>query len=251
MKTRIDALLTKMNLTRSRSEAQDMINRGYVYVKSVQVKKASKEYEEPLNPEDVEIRAEQYVGRGAYKLEKAIQEFDIQAEGKIALDIGSSTGGFTEVLLKHGARKVYAVDVGKDQLAPSLRNDSRVVSLEETDIRTLRSLPEPVSLIVIDVSFISLSYIIPHLERFIGADADVGRPAGVKVIALIKPQFEVTKENLNKNGIVKDQELSEEIIGKISAIFKEHNFNFISVIESPIEGGSGNKEYLGCFEYVK
>ncbi|HEY1037051.1 MAG TPA: TlyA family RNA methyltransferase [Candidatus Paceibacterota bacterium] len=244
MKIRLDTLLPKLNLARSRSEARDLIDRGHVYVNSVQVKKASKEYEETIDPALIEIKVEQYVGRGAYKLEEALQKFNISAQGRNALDIGSSTGGFTEVLLKHGAETVHAVDVGKDQLAQALRKDPRVISLEETDIRELPSIVPKASLVVIDVSFISLGYIFPHLSRFTARDG--AQP--VDVIALIKPQFEVSKGKLNKSGIVKGEADAKATIATVASSAAESGFQLVQTTESPIEGGSGNREFLGHFK---
>jgi 23S rRNA (cytidine1920-2'-O)/16S rRNA (cytidine1409-2'-O)-methyltransferase len=235
MKQRLDTLLFYLKLVRSRSEASDLIKRGKVRVNGKIIEKTSAEF----SPEDkIEIHDVQYVSRGAYKLLKALQEFKVEVKEKYALDIGSSTGGFTEVLIEHGTKHVYAVDSGTDQLAQSLKDDTRVTTLEKTDIRNIDKeiLSHDISIIVIDVSFISLSIILPTVVKLITSPTDI--------ILLFKPQFEVGKEFIGKNGIVKNEKVIEMSLHKFRQSLKDLHLNYISHIESPIKGGSGNTEYL-------
>lgn len=267
---RIDSLLFKLGITRSRSEAEDLIKRGLVSVRVwkseefMVVKKPSKSFQAHLlTKDDVQISGDQYVGRGAYKLEYALDQWKINPTGFIGLDIGSSTGGFTEVLLRRGAQKVFAVDVGSKQLAKELFENPKVVSLESTDIRTLGFLPNKKSvhtlndlntqtgptsssradIVVIDVSFISLGQIFPHLKRFVSVENPI-------VIALIKPQFEVGKAYIQKNGVVADIAQVKTALERVKKEAIEEGWVCKEVIESPIhggQGGSGNTEYLGYF----
>lgn len=230
---RLDQALVSRGLVKSRSQAQDFIFRGSVEVNGEVVTKPSK---------DVEIadtlhvtESTQYVGRGGIKLEGALRMFALSPKNKICLDIGASTGGFTDCLLTYGASLVYAVDVGSGQLDHTLASDSRVVSIEQTDIRDIQMFPKKVDLVVIDVSFISLSHIVPVLSRFIKSHGDV--------IALIKPQFEVGKENIS-NGVVKNEALYVELLPKIQRLFEQHGFTQCQIIDSPIRGGEGNKEFF-------
>ncbi len=237
MEERIDRILHTLGVTRSRSEAEDLIKRGLVSVKGVVIQKPAKIFDvATLTKDDIEISTKQYVSRGAYKLLKAFELWDIQVNGKTAIDIGSSTGGFTEVLLEKGATKVYAVDVGTDQLDAKLREDQRVVSLEKTDVQTLTELPEKVDVFVSDISFVSLTKIIPHVNRFVKESA-----TGV---LLVKPQFEVGKEYISKGGIVKNERAVHNALTNIKNILREYGFRVLQEAESPILGGSGNKEYL-------
>jgi 23S rRNA (cytidine1920-2'-O)/16S rRNA (cytidine1409-2'-O)-methyltransferase len=230
---RLDQALVSRGLVKSRSQAQDFIFRGSVEVNGEVVTKPSK---------DVEIadtlhvtESTQYVGRGGIKLEGALRMFALSPKDKICLDIGASTGGFTDCLLTYGASLVYAVDVGSDQLDHTLASNPRVVSIEQTDIRDIQMFPKKVDLVVIDVSFISLSHIVPVLSRFIKSHGDV--------IALIKPQFEVGKDNI-QNGIVKNEALYVELLPKIQRLFEQHGFTHCQIIDSPIRGGEGNKEFF-------
>ncbi len=235
MKQRLDTLLFSLKLVRSRSEASDLIKRGKVKVNGKTIQKTSSEF----TPEDkIEINDVQYVSRGAYKLLKALEVFNINVANKNAIDIGSSTGGFTEVLLEHGAKHVYAVDSGTDQLAQKLKDDSRVTSLEKTDIRnvTKETIKEDIRIVVIDLSFISLSLILPKLDELISSNSDI--------IALFKPQFEVGKEFIGKNGIVKNDKVIDMSLHKFRQSLGDVCLKYVSHIESPIKGGSGNTEYL-------
>lgn len=248
MEERIDKALYILQVVRSRSEAEDLIKRGLVSVKNregkfVQVTKASKLIDpQRLTKDDIQIKTNQYVSRGAYKLLKALDEWNIEIENTTALDIGASTGGFTEVLLEKGVKCVFAVDVGTEQLDPKIKKDPRVVSLENTDIQKLKELPkaERVNFFVADISFISITKIIPHLERFVSQNA--------KGVLLIKPQFEVGKEYLSKSGIVKSDKAVKNAITQIRNVLREYNFKLLGEIESPIQGGSGNTEYLWYVE---
>ncbi len=182
-----------------------------------------------------------YVSRGGLKLEKALQTFGVQPAGQICMDIGASTGGFTDVLLQNGAAKVYAIDVGTGQLHPSLACDPRVVSMEKTNARTLDAdmfAPIP-TLCVMDVSFISIKLILPSVFRMLGQSG--------RVIALIKPQFEAGSRNIGKNGIVTNPKIHEEVLSGIAAFAEALGWRVNALTYSPISGGSGNLEFLGDF----
>jgi len=179
-----------------------------------------------------------YVSRGGLKLEKALHEYNQNVKGMICLDVGASTGGFTDCLLKHGAQRVYAVDVGYGQLAWQLRQDKRVVVIERTNIRYMPSelTPDPIDLICIDVSFISLKIVIPAVRQFMRADT--------RIIALIKPQFEVGKKKIGKGGVVRDPALHAAVIDELTDFFQLHNLECQPALPSPIKGPKGNKEFL-------
>ena len=232
---RLDQALGLCNLDPTRAKAVAAIKSGLVTVNGVAAKKPS----QIVSDTDVlDGGALPYsVGRGSLKLERALEYFDVNPMGCVCLDIGASTGGFTSVLLECGAERVYAVDVGTNQLDESLRADSRVVSLEQTDIRELSPI-SPVDLIVIDVSFISLTNIVEFLPRW-GAKT---------VIALIKPQFEVPRDVAAKfNGIIKSTDWHDFSINRVVDAFSQYGFKNIGITESPVKGGSGNTEFLACF----
>ncbi len=243
MKERVDKLLVLLGYVSSRTRAARLIEEGKVFVDSVTGKKVLKPNEKFENETIFFISEKQkYVGRGGEKLEKALEVFGISVEGASALDIGSSTGGFTDCLLQHGTQKVFAVDVGTDQLDASLRINPKVVVLEKTDIRSTEAevcITEKVDIIVIDVSFISLSHIFPHLKKFTKEHTNI--------IALIKPQFEVGKENI-KEGVVTDPILHQKAVTDVTQYAHQNGFSLVQVIDSPILGGSGNKEFLGWFK---
>ena len=182
--------------------------------------------------------AHPYVSRAALKLEAALEAFGVNPSGKICLDIGSSTGGFSQLLALRGANKIYAVDVGTDQLHPSLRDEPRIISLEQQDARTLTAaiIPEPIDLLVTDASFISLTKVLPVPLQFL--------KRGGEAILLIKPQFELGPDALNKKGVVKDIERAEDALRLISAWMIDYGFAVKGQIKSPIRGGSGNSEFL-------
>ncbi|MEI6420126.1 MAG: TlyA family RNA methyltransferase [bacterium] len=233
-KERADSLLFKKGLTRSRNEATQLIENGYVFVDNIEVKKPSHKINLQAK---IEIRTtNRFVGRGALKLVSALEAFKIDPRGLICIDIGSSTGGFTEVLLQRGAKKIYAVDVGTNQLVESLRNNERIIVMENTDIRNISELTEKPELAVIDVSFISLEKILPKVKELLTDNA--------QIIALVKPQFEVGKEHLGKQGIVKEVEWQNWALKKIKDFSVNIGLTVLGEIDSPILGGTGNKEFL-------
>ncbi|MBO5696050.1 MAG: TlyA family RNA methyltransferase [Alphaproteobacteria bacterium] len=233
---RLDQALVLRNIYSTRARAVAGIRAGLVTVNGRPAKKPSQD----IADTDVIVGGDlPYVsGRGSLKLTRALDCFNINPAGYVCLDVGASTGGFTEVLINRGAVRVYAVDVGTNQLADELRADERVVSLEQTDIRNLEP-PQTVDLIVIDVSFVSLVNILDALPRW-----------GAKnIIALIKPQFEVPREIASKyNGVIKSNEWHEYAIKRVTDAFRTMGFDARDVIESPIRGGSGNTEFLVCFD---
>lgn len=239
MKKRLDIILVEKGIFETRERAKREIMLGNVLVKDVPITKAGTNFKDD---ENLEIRIKEklkYVSRGGLKLEKAIKIWNIDFQNKIVLDIGASTGGFTDCALQNGAKKVYSNDVGTNQLDWKLRQDERVISLEEIHVKDLKLEDlnyELVDIIVIDVSFISLIKVIPYFEKFL-------KPNGIAVM-LIKPQFEVGREKIGKNGIVEMEEYHDEAIKKIVHFSKESGYNVRGVEESPIKGGKGNKEFL-------
>jgi len=235
-KLRLDHLLVELGLADSGNQAQRLIMAGLVYVAGQKADKPGTQYYEDA---EIEVRETlKYVSRGGLKLEKGLAHFSLSAEGIVALDVGASTGGFTDVLLQNGAAKVYAVDVGHGQLHYKLQHDPRVVNLEKRHVRLLTSelIPEPVDAIVIDTSFISLAQVLPHAWPFL--------KAGGWCVALIKPQFEVGPKLLVK-GVVKDEAARQMAIEKILAFLPElPGAELLGVTESPIHGPKGNAEYL-------
>ena len=231
---RLDQYLAEKGLCKSRTAAQSLIKSGGVSVNGAPCSKPSADVSDG---DEVTITGEQlrYVGRGGLKLEGAIAAFGIQLTGLVCLDIGSSTGGFTDCMLQNGAARVYAVDVGTDQLDPKLRADSRVVVMEQTDIRTAQ-LPEQVDFVGTDVSFISLKQVIPHINRLLKMHGSAA--------ALIKPQFEAGRQALNKKGIVKDEKIRRRVVEDITQFAGQCGFAVLGVTESPVQGGDGNTEYL-------
>lgn len=238
-KVRLDRMLADRGLIESREKAQALIIAGQVLVNGQKVEKAGAQISENA---DIRILGEQmrYVGRGGLKLEAALKEFSIDAQGAAALDVGASTGGFTDCLLQHGAVKVYAVDVGYGQLAWKLRQDPRVVLIERTNIREIAPslIPEPVDIAVVDVSFISLEKAVPSVIRFL-------KPGAV-LIALIKPQFEVGKGQVGKGGIVRDETARSKAVEKVTMFISRLGLDVKGVVPSPITGQEGNVEYLLC-----
>jgi 23S rRNA (cytidine1920-2'-O)/16S rRNA (cytidine1409-2'-O)-methyltransferase len=237
MEERLDKLLIQRNLVSSRVRAEQIIREIGVRVDGKMITKTGKKF-----PVDCKIEMIQeeipWVSRGALKLIEAFNKWNPSVEGGVFLDIGASTGGFTEVLLQHAASKVFCVDVGKDQLHPRLKAHEQVVNLEKTHVRELNTnlINEPIDGCVIDVSFISLEKIFPFIHVFLKPSAFV--------IALVKPQFEVGKENVAKGGIVKNKSLYPVVIEKIKAAAEMNNLTYIEHIESPILGGDGNQEFL-------
>ena len=237
MEERLDKLLIQRGLVSSRVRAEQIIRETGVRVDGKLITKTGKKF--PVDCK-IEMIAEEipWVSRGALKLLAALEEWELPIAAGTFLDIGASTGGFTEVLLKNDASKVYCVDVGKDQLHQRIRSDERVINLEKTHVRELTSklIPEAVDGCVIDVSFISLEKIFPFIHSFL-------KPGGF-VIALVKPQFEVGKDNIAKGGIVKNKSLYPEVIEKIISCGKQNNLEYRAHISSPILGGDGNEEFL-------
>jgi 23S rRNA (cytidine1920-2'-O)/16S rRNA (cytidine1409-2'-O)-methyltransferase len=237
-KTRLDHLLTLRGLAVTRSRARDLIKRGVVTVDGAVETRPGIGL-----PPDAEIAVNEdwsgYVSRGALKLEAALDRFGFGCAGLVALDIGASTGGFTQILLRRGARRVYAVDVGRGQLHPEIAADARVVSLENTDARRLdrTHIAEPAEAIVADLSFISLTKVLP-------AALSLTAP-GAWAIALVKPQFEVGPDLVGKGGIVKSEAARERAVTEIAACFAaQPGWQVEGTMPSPIEGQSGNREYL-------
>jgi 23S rRNA (cytidine1920-2'-O)/16S rRNA (cytidine1409-2'-O)-methyltransferase len=237
VKLRLDRLLVERGLVESRERGQAMIIAGQVLVNGQKKDKAGS-----LVPADADIRIlgekMPYVSRGGLKLEMALSEFKIDVSGRIVLDVGASTGGFTDCLLQHGANKVYAVDVGYGQMAWKVRQDSRVVVIERTNIREIDPavIPEKADIVVIDVSFISLDKVIPSVLRFLNP--------GAEIIALIKPQFEVGKGQVGKGGIVRDEAARTGAVEKVRTAFQNNGLEVKGIIPSPITGQDGNVEYL-------
>ncbi|WP_065107398.1 TlyA family RNA methyltransferase [Streptobacillus moniliformis] len=235
MKKRLDILLVELGYFETREKAKREIMIGNVIINDRIETKAGTQFKEE-NIKDIRIKNKlKFVSRGGLKLEKAITYWNLDFKDKIILDIGASTGGFTDCALQNGAIKVFANDVGTNQLDYKLRSDERVISLEQIHVKDLE-LQEKVDYIVIDVSFISLTKVIPFFTKFSKEDT--------KVIALIKPQFEVGREKISKNGIVVDEKYHDEAIKKVISSFKDFNYEILDVIESPILGGKGNKEFL-------
>ena len=237
-KTRLDVALVERGLAETRAAAQRLVMAGLVFSGEKRLDKAGLGVGADTA---LEVRGQPhpYVSRGGLKLERALEVFGIPVAGRIALDVGSSTGGFTDCLLQQGAAKVYAVDVGTNQLAWKLRQDPRVVSMEKTNIRdvTAAQIPEPVDLIVCDASFIGLRTALP-------AALALAAP-GAHLAALIKPQFEVGKGRVGKGGIVREPELHKEVCDTIAAWLAEQpGWTVLGVTDSPITGAEGNKEFL-------
>ena len=236
-KQRLDKLMVERGLTPSREKAQALIMAGQVVVGDHAVHKAGQQV-----AVDAEIRIKgevlPYVSRGGLKLRKALETFGVDVTGLVALDVGASTGGFTDCLLQNGAVRVFAVDVGYGQLAWKLQQDSRVVSMEKTNIRNLMpaELAEQPDLAVIDASFISLTKVLPATVRLI-------KPGG-RIIALIKPQFEVGRGEVGKGGIVRDPAAHEKVVEGIQRSAREMGLAVAGVCESPITGADGNREFL-------
>ena len=236
-KERLDVLLVQMGLANSRELAKAYIVAGNVYVDGQKEDKAGTKV--AVNA-DIEVKGSKmkYVSRGGYKLEKAINEFGVQLEGKICLDIGASTGGFTDCMLQNGASKVYAIDLGYGQFAWKLRNDERVVCLEKTNVRyvTHEQVPDEGDFASIDVSFISLTKVLPAVLGVLG-------PNG-QLVCLIKPQFEAGREKVGKKGVVRDINVHREVIEMIVNYVRVQNLGILALDFSPIKGPEGNIEYL-------
>jgi 23S rRNA (cytidine1920-2'-O)/16S rRNA (cytidine1409-2'-O)-methyltransferase len=242
-KQRLDILVHNKGLAQSRQRARSLIMAGKILVNQQPVDKPGALVSDTdfirLKGEDIA-----YVSRGGLKLEAALHAFGIDVSGKVCLDVGASTGGFTDCLLQHGAASIYAVDVGYGQLAWRLRQDSRVVVIERTNIRhmSFETIGQQVDMITIDVSFISLKIVVPVVLKYMGDNSTI--------IALIKPQFEVGKGKVGKGGVVRDSRLHAEVLTDLSAFFSGTGLMNTNIIESPILGPKGNKEFLIMLKQV-
>jgi len=240
--TRLDVALVQRGLVETRSKAQSLIMARRVLVNEQFAEKAGFE----VLAEDVIRVAElehPWVGRGGIKLAHALHEFALDVRGRVCADVGASTGGFTDVLLKHGAARVYAVDVGYGQLDASLRGDARVIVREKVNARYLSAVDfdEPIEFASVDVSFISLKLILPAVAKFLRGE----------LVALIKPQFEVGKADVGKGGIVRDDAKRAAAVQSVVAFTVEQGFEVCGVIDSPIKGAEGNVEYLMCARGIR
>ena len=237
MKKRLDILVYENGFTDSREKAKAVIMAGQVYVDNQKADKCGQSYDENCK---IEVRGstQKYVSRGGLKLEKAINNFDFDLNGKITMDIGASTGGFTDCMLQNGAKKVYAVDSGSGQLSPVLERDRRVVNLEKTNFRyiTEKEIPERADFASADVSFISLKHILPALSPLI--------KDGGSAVCLIKPQFEAGRENVGKKGVVKDSRIHIKVIENVCSYAVQAGFSVSALDFSPVKGPEGNIEYL-------
>ncbi len=237
LKKRLDALTVERGLAPSRERAKALIMAGRIMVDGVPVSKpglaVSGSVELTRKGEDLP-----YVSRGGLKLHAALEAFNLTIHDAVCLDVGASTGGFTDCLLQHGARRVYAVDVGYGQLAWKLRQDKRVVSMERTNARHLKpdDFSKPIDIATIDAAFISLKLLVPAIRPCL-------KP-GASIVALVKPQFEVGKGQVGKGGVVRDPRLHDRVIGELEAFFRSQRFEVLGVCVSPIKGPKGNREFL-------
>lgn len=238
MKERLDVLLVRQGLAESREKAKAVIMAGCVYVNDQKEDKAGAMFDEAKARLEVRGNTLRYVSRGGLKLEKAIDRFGVELDGKICMDIGASTGGFTDCMLQNGARKVYSVDVGHGQLAWKLRNDERVVCMEKTNFRYMvpDDIEDRLDFASVDVSFISLDKILGPAHSLLKPDA--------QMVCLIKPQFEAGKEKVGKKGVVRDPQVHREVIMSVFAFALEKGFAILHLDFSPIRGPEGNIEYL-------
>jgi len=242
MKERLDKVIKQRRLVRSRSRAQRMIEAGRVKVDGRVITRPGHPIDSEAEIEIFRIETlgfERYVNRGGEKLEAALEQFQVDPKGQVCLDIGASTGGFTDCLLQHGAKKVYAIDVGHDQMHANIRRDPRVIAREGINARYLepQDIGEPIDLAVVDVSFISLKLVLPPLVDIIAPDGEI--------VALVKPQFEVGKDRLPSDGVVKTKEDRDAVLKDIRAFIEnETPWNVIADMVSPIQGEKGNVEFL-------
>ncbi|RDW21970.1 TlyA family RNA methyltransferase [Oceanobacillus chungangensis] len=240
-KKRLDEILVERNLIENSDKAKRIIMAGLVFSEQQRLDKPGMKVDENISL-TVKGKSNPYVGRGGFKLEKALKTFNISAEGKILIDVGSSTGGFTDCALQNGAMLSYAIDVGYNQLDWKLRNDARVVVMERTNFRYVtadmlkKGTPNFAS---VDVSFISIKKILPVLNQLLAANSDV--------VVLIKPQFEAKKEQVGEKGIVNDKYVHEEVLREIIAFANKEQYELINLTFSPITGGEGNIEFLAHF----
>lgn len=237
MKKRLDVLVFEKGFCESREKAKAVIMAGQVYVDNQKADKCGTQYDENVK---LEVRGAtlKYVSRGGLKLEKAMNNFDLNLEGKITMDIGASTGGFTDCMLQNGAVKVYSIDVGYGQLAWKLRSDDRVVNLERTNFRnvTEAEVPDKIDFFSIDVSFISLKLLLPVARNLLAENGEA--------VCLIKPQFEAGRENVGKKGVVRDPKVHEMVVEDIRDFCLNNGYSVLNLDFSPVKGPEGNIEYL-------
>ena len=236
-KKRLDVVLFEQGFAESREKAKALIMSGIVYVNDQKEIKAGRD----IKPDDiVEVRGAtlKYVSRGGLKLEKAMESFPISLDNTVCMDIGASTGGFTDCMLQNGAKKVYSIDVGYGQLAWKLRSDERVVNLERTNFRyvTREQIPDEIDFASVDVSFISLKLILPVMYELLNAEGEA--------VCLIKPQFEAGRENVGKKGVVRDPLVHENVVRAIAEFANYQKFKVLGLEHSPVKGPEGNIEYL-------
>lgn len=236
-KKRLDIILVEKGLFDSRERAKSAVMAGSVFVDGQKADKPGVNYDESIIPE-IRENSNPYVSRGGLKIEKAIRDFGIRLNGKTTLDVGASTGGFTDCMLENGASKVYAIDVGYGQLAWKLRQDERVVCMERTNIRnvTNQDICEPADFASIDVSFISLKKVLPVVYKLLSDNGEI--------LCLVKPQFEAGREKVGKKGVVRKSEVHEEVLTDISNFAVNSGFQIIDLGFSPIKGPQGNIEFL-------
>ena len=237
MKERLDVLLVKRGLAPSREKARAVIMAGEVFVENQREDKAGQTFPDTVHIE-VRGKKQKYVSRGGYKLERAMETFPISLEGKTCIDVGASTGGFTDCMLQRGARFVYAIDVGTNQLAWKLRQDERVKSMEKTNIRYVEpeDIGELADFVSIDVAFISLTKVLEPVRALMGKEAEM--------VCLIKPQFEAGREKVGKKGVVRDKGVHREVIRTVMEHAAGLGFSILGLDHSPIRGPEGNIEYL-------
>ena len=237
MKERVDVLMVQKNLAESREKAKALIMSGIVYVNGQKEDKAGTSFEETVQ---IEVRGNtlKYVSRGGLKLEKAMNRFGVELAGKVCMDVGASTGGFTDCMLQNGAVKVYAVDVGYGQFAWKLRQDERVVCMEKTNIRYVKpeDIADRLDFASVDVSFISLTKVLGPARELLNDNGEM--------VCLIKPQFEAGREKVGKKGVVRDKAVHEEVINKVIDFAVKIGFHILNLEYSPIKGPEGNIEYL-------
>lgn len=236
-KERLDVLLVNRGLAPSREKAKAIIMSGNVFVDNQREDKAGQQFDPKV---DIVVKGGEmkYVSRGGYKLEKAMEQFPIDLQGKVCMDVGSSTGGFTDCMLQNGAFSVYAIDVGTNQLAWKLRQDERVVCMEKTNIRyvTPEDIPHLAQFVSIDVAFISLTKVLPAVINLMEDEA--------QIVCLIKPQFEAGREKVGKKGVVRDASVHLEVVERIVTFAMDMGFHVMGLTYSPIRGPEGNIEYL-------
>lgn len=233
-KSRLDKILIEKEWARDKKEAFVIVTEGRVLIEGQRAISPA----QPVYPNaKIEVRGSQeFVGRGAYKLQAALEKFHIDVKNKVCADIGAATGGFTQVLLKHGAAKVYAIDTAKGKMAPKLREDPRVVVMEGQDVRDISDLPDPVSCVTIDVSLLPLQDFLPHVRRFLSEDG--------LVVALFKPQYQTRNPKDLHHGIIKDDKIREHLLEYFLEWAEERAWKIEGTMESPIRGSEGNVEYL-------